>query len=137
MADPLATPDRAEHHYRYDPAKATSYSATTLAWVGDPAAATIACDVVDALSAEVTIRRPRRLAVARLDLALALIPQGRIDAAAQSALEAMASGRVAPSNRWRAWEIVRKIDAAGAREAAPLAEAYRELIGTTKALLRS
>jgi hypothetical protein len=31
-------PDRPEHHYRYDPAKAEAYTATTLAWVGDPAA---------------------------------------------------------------------------------------------------
>lgn len=36
MASPLATPDRPEHHYRYDPAKATSYTATTLSWAGDP-----------------------------------------------------------------------------------------------------
>jgi hypothetical protein len=94
--------------------------------VGDPAAATIAREVVGALSAEATIRRPRLLAVARLDLALALMPQGHIDETAQSALEAMASGRVAPSNRWRAWEVVRKVEAAGACEA----EAYRELIGS-------
>ncbi len=31
-------PERPEHHYRYDPAKADAYTATTLAWLGDPAA---------------------------------------------------------------------------------------------------
>jgi hypothetical protein len=46
MAGPLATPDQAEHHYRYDPAKATSYTATTLSWVGNPTAATVAREVV-------------------------------------------------------------------------------------------
>jgi hypothetical protein len=38
LAGNLTTPDHPEHHYRYDPAKAISYTATTLAWVGDPAA---------------------------------------------------------------------------------------------------
>src|SRR3954471_20850140 len=32
LAGNLPTPDRPEHHYRYDPAKADAYTATTLAW---------------------------------------------------------------------------------------------------------
>jgi hypothetical protein len=32
----LAVPDQPEHHYRYDPDKALAYTATTLAWAGDP-----------------------------------------------------------------------------------------------------
>lgn len=32
----LPVPERAEHHYRYDPTKALAYTATTLAWAGDP-----------------------------------------------------------------------------------------------------
>ncbi|MFJ4969001.1 helix-turn-helix domain-containing protein [Streptomyces sp. NPDC088755] len=38
------TPDTPEHHYRYDPAKALSYTATTLAWLGDAAAEPYAKD---------------------------------------------------------------------------------------------
>src|SRR5262249_29242157 len=42
----LPIPDRPEHHYRYDPDKALSYTATTLAWAGDPAAVRFAQAVV-------------------------------------------------------------------------------------------
>lgn len=129
MVSPLVRPDRPEHHYRYDPAKATSYTATTLSWVGDPAAVDFAREVIATLSAdEVHGGRPRRLAVARLDLALALIGQGQVDEAVRSALDAVESGRVAPSNRWRALEVVRAVESAGTRIAAPLREAYRELV---------
>ena len=38
LVSPLPVPDRPEHHYRYDPAKSEAYVATTLAWLGDPAA---------------------------------------------------------------------------------------------------
>lgn len=38
----LPVPERAEHHYRYDPAKAAAYTATTLAWAGDPGAEQVA-----------------------------------------------------------------------------------------------
>jgi transcriptional regulator with XRE-family HTH domain len=39
---PMPVPDRPEHHYRYDPAKSEAYMATTLDWLGDPAAAAYA-----------------------------------------------------------------------------------------------
>lgn len=132
MASPLPSPDRPEHHYRYDPAKATSYTATTLSWVGDPGAVDYAREVITNLSAgDVHGGRPRRLAVARLDLALALTQCGEVDEAVSSALDAVTSGRVAPSNRWRALEIVRAAEDAGTRGAGPLREAYRELERTT------
>jgi hypothetical protein len=40
LVSPLPMPDRPEHHYRYDPAKSEAYTATTLSWLGDPAAET-------------------------------------------------------------------------------------------------
>ncbi|MCW2929815.1 MAG: endonuclease, partial [Actinomycetia bacterium] len=46
LASPLPVPDRPEHHYRYDPAKAEAYVVTTLAWIGDPAAEQCARDVL-------------------------------------------------------------------------------------------
>ncbi|MGH3564971.1 MAG: hypothetical protein ACRDRH_02835 [Pseudonocardia sp.] len=110
-----------------------SYTATTLSWVGDPAAVDVAWEVIAALSAGgAPGARQRRLAVARLDLALALIGQGQVDEAARSALDAVGSGRVAPSNRWRVLEVVRAAESAGTRAAAPLREAYRELVHSTR-----
>ena len=50
MTDPLAVPARPEHHYRYDPGKATSYPSSTLAWVGDPAAVDYAREVIHNLA---------------------------------------------------------------------------------------
>jgi tetratricopeptide (TPR) repeat protein len=38
LVSPLPMPDQPEHHYRYDPAKSDAYMATTLSWLGDPAA---------------------------------------------------------------------------------------------------
>lgn len=130
MASPLRTPDRPEHHYRYDPAKATSYTATTLSWVGDPAAVDCAREVIADLAASGG-SRPRRLASARLDLALALIRSGEVEEAAGSTMTAVASGAVVPSNAWRVGEIVRAAEALGAGEAGRLREAYEELRGSS------
>ncbi len=128
MASPLATPDRPEHHYRYDPAKATSYTATTLSWAGDPSAVDYAREVINRLSAGATHGgRPRRLASARLDLALALMRRGDVEEATQAALAAVLSGRVVPSNWWRVGLVVRAAEALGTREALPLREAYEDL----------
>ncbi|MCY7341487.1 MAG: hypothetical protein LH603_06465 [Pseudonocardia sp.] len=130
MVDPLSVPDRPEHHYRYDPAKAASYTATTLSWVGDPAAVDYAREVISRLQlGDAHGGRPRRLAVARLDLSLALIGQGEMAEAVESALTAVTSGRVAPSNRWRAREVVRAAERAGTRDAAGLRDAYAEMTG--------
>jgi tetratricopeptide (TPR) repeat protein len=130
MASPLATPDRPEHHYRYDPAKATSYTATTLSWAGDPAAVDYAREVIKRLSpGDPRGGRPRRLASARLDLALALMRRGEAEEATQATLAAVLSGRVVPSNWWRVGEVVRAAGALGTRQALPLREAYEDLRG--------
>lgn len=128
MAGPLHTPGRPEHHYVYDPAKATSYTATTLSWVGDPAAVDHAREVISHLDGgEHAGGRPRRLAVARLDLALALLRTGEVDEAAQSALDAILSGHVAPSSRWRALEVIRATEAASISTAPQVRDAFRQL----------
>ena len=82
LASPLPVPERPEHHYRYDPAKSDAYTATTLAWIGDPAAERYARQVLARLESVVDgPPRPRRAASARLDLSLALIATGRHDEA--------------------------------------------------------
>jgi transcriptional regulator with XRE-family HTH domain len=134
LAAPLAQPDRPEHHYHYDPAKFESYAATTLAWLHDPAAAGYARDVVAHFEDELSLR-PRRAALARLDLALALTASDEIDEAAGIALEAVTSGLLVPSSYWRAAEVIAAVDDAGSAASVELHEAYREFCpGTRRAL---
>lgn len=122
LADARAVPDRPEHHYQYDPAKAHSYVATTLAWAGDPAAETVAREVIADLEREGA--RPRRIASARLDLALALLGSGKPDEAAATARQAIDSGRIVPSTWWRASEILARVQRSGVAESDNLRQAY-------------
>jgi transcriptional regulator with XRE-family HTH domain len=126
LASPLAAPERPEHHYHYDPGKALSYTATTLAWVGDPAAENYARDVIRQLEAASDgVPRPRRIASARLDLALALLAVSKPDEASAEALAAITSGRVVGSNWWRATEVLAGVERAQIPDAAELRDAYR------------
>jgi hypothetical protein len=84
--------------------------ATTLAWVGDPTAATEAGDVLTGLLAEGS--RPRRIASARLDLGQALLSVDPHEAVAQVAA-AVTSGRVAASNWWRVDRVRRGLSRLG------------------------
>jgi len=130
LVSPLPVPARPEHHYRYDPAKSEAYLATTLAWIGDPAAERYARHVLARIESTIDgPPRPRRAASARLDLSLALIAAGRHDKAAGTTLEAISSGRLVPSNYWRAREVIQAVAERGVPEAAKLAEAYREACG--------
>jgi DNA-binding XRE family transcriptional regulator len=130
LVSPLARPERAEHHYRYDPDKSVAYLATTLAWLGDPAAEGCAREVIARLGAEERAGGwPRRVAVANLDLALALLVTGRLDEACAAAYRAIGSGRVVASNHWRAAEVIEAVEARGLPEAPDLREAYERLRG--------
>ncbi len=125
LVSPLAMPDRPEHHYRYDPAKAEAYTATTLAWVGDPAAERFARGVLARLESPADgPPRYRRAATARLDLALALVANGKPDEAAAITMQSVLSGRLVPATYWRAREVIRAVAARGVPEARELAEAY-------------
>ncbi|QKW39669.1 helix-turn-helix transcriptional regulator [Actinomadura sp. NAK00032] len=131
LVEPLPMPERPEHHFRYDPAKSDAYTATTLAWVGDPAAELYARGVLARLERPSTgPARPRRAASARLDLALALLAADQPDEAAHTALEAVTSGRLVPSNYWRAAEVIAAVEARDV-PATELNEAYRELCTAT------
>jgi transcriptional regulator with XRE-family HTH domain len=128
LVSTLPQPERPEHHFQYDPAKQLTYTATTLSWLGDPAAEPYAREILHRLE---TGRdggpRPRRIAAARLDLALALLAADRPDEAASQAIAAITSRRIVPSNFWRAAEIVAAVEAAGPPEAVDLREAYETL----------
>ncbi|MFI0487001.1 hypothetical protein [Actinomadura sp. 9N215] len=56
-----------------------------------------------------------------------LLAADQPDEAAQTALEAVTSGRLVPSNYWRAAEVIRAVQARSVPEATELHEAYREL----------
>ncbi|MEU4535710.1 hypothetical protein AB0G15_12695 [Streptosporangium sp. NPDC023825] len=130
LVSPLSVPEHPEHHYRYDPSKSEAYVATTLSWLGDPAAEPYARQVLARLeSAADGLVRPRRAASARLDLALALLATDQPDEAGQLALTTITSGALVPSNYWRAREVIGAIETRRMPEAAELREAYRELSG--------
>jgi hypothetical protein len=73
--------------------------------------------------------RPRRAALARLDLALALTAADKHDEAARVTLEAIRSGRLAPVDDRRAREIVLAVAWRRVPEAAELTEAYQAACG--------
>ncbi|RAY14691.1 transcriptional regulator [Actinomadura craniellae] len=130
LAAGMPAPDRPEHHYRYDPAKSDAYTATTLAWVGDPAAEPYARQVLARMESGIMgAPRPRRAASARLDLALALLAADKPDEAARHAMTAVTSGVLVPSNHWRAEEVITAIQARDLPETADLVEAYQETCG--------
>ncbi|WP_432069639.1 helix-turn-helix domain-containing protein [Streptomyces sp. AA1529] len=115
-----------EHHYQYDPAKSMAYTATTLAWVGDPAAERYAREVIARLSPSHDVQKwPRRVASANIDLALTLLGGNRIDEACNAAQQAILSGKIAPSNHWRALEIVLAVEEKQLPEAADLRDAFQ------------
>jgi tetratricopeptide (TPR) repeat protein len=124
----LPMPERPEHHFRYDPSKAEAYVATTLSWVGDPAAERYARQVLARLEAPVDgPPRPRRAASARLDLALALVAAGKPEEAAGITLQSIESGRLVPSNYWRAREVIQALEDRALPEAEGLKDAFRSL----------
>lgn len=131
LVSSLSMPERPEHHFRYDPAKAVAYTATTLAWIGDPAAEEYARAAVDRLESPAKGGpRPRRAAAARLDLALALLAAGKPDEASATVMTAILSGRLVPSNYWRIREVVSAVEARGLARARELREAFDTLITT-------
>lgn len=128
LVSPMKRPDQPEHHYRYDPDKSVAYAATTLAWVGDPAAEEYAREVITRLAPGDNVSKwPRRVATANIDLSLALLVSDRADEAASHTLQAITSGRVVPSNQWRVAEVVQAVEAKDLPEAVDLREAYEEM----------
>ncbi|MFG1944980.1 helix-turn-helix transcriptional regulator [Nonomuraea sp. NPDC048826] len=128
LVAPLPTPNRPEHHYRYDPAKSDAYIATTLSWLGDSAAESYTRGVLARLKSDGPAR-PRRALAAGLDLALALLANDQPDEAGHITLTALTNPHLVPSHHWRATEVIGALEARRAPEAKHLREAYRELCG--------
>jgi transcriptional regulator with XRE-family HTH domain len=125
LVSPLPLPDQPEHHFRYDPAKQVAYTVTALSWIGDPAAEDFAREALARLeSGRDGAIRPRRIATAHVDLALALVRIGNLDEAAGHAIVALRSGRIVPSSAWRVQEILAAVQEQGLAESLELLEAY-------------
>jgi hypothetical protein len=133
LVSPKPVPDMPDHHFRYDPTKALTFTVTTLSWLADPAAESYARQVLALLeSGREEERRPRRIATARIDLALVLTRSGAFDEAAGQAILALESGRIFPSSAWRAAEIVRAARAADVAQADDLHESFLLATGVEK-----
>ncbi|MHC0432651.1 helix-turn-helix transcriptional regulator, partial [Streptomyces sp. O3] len=103
MAGAMVPRKGTEHHYQYDPGKALAYTATTLAWVGDPAAEDYARQVIARLApADDEEKWPRRVASANIDLALALLGGDRLASIFRDGPSVSSAGRFGCSGRWRA-----------------------------------
>ena len=128
LVAPMPRPDLPEHHYHYDPDKSVAYTATTLAWAGDPAAEDYAREVIHRLGAGTDPTTwPRRVASANIDLSLALLVTNRLDEAFNHTLQAITSGRVVPSNQWRAAEVLHAVEQHGLHQAPDLREAFENM----------
>jgi hypothetical protein len=103
VAARLPKPAQPDHHFVFDPQKLTSYTATTLTWLGDAERAEEYAREV--LRNYVGKNKPRRVATARIDLALAVARQDRPEEACHLGTLALASGRLVRSNIWRVGEL--------------------------------
>lgn len=110
-----------DHHYFFDSDKIELYTATALAWLGDPAAEDYARHA--AARSEASGQR-RRVATAHLDLGLVLARLGRPDDAAHFGVLVLESNELVPSNAWRADEL---IAAVSEYRGVPEVEELREL----------
>ena len=61
-------------------------------------------------------------------MSLALLAANKPDEAASAAQTAILSGRIVPSNYWRAAEVVQAIEARGLPEAEDLRDAYQTMV---------
>jgi hypothetical protein len=80
-------------------------------------------------------RRPRRVELARLDLALALTVSGELDEAAGMVQAAVTSGRLVPSNSWHAEEVIMAINERDVAAVGDLREAFDEFCAPARRAL--
>jgi hypothetical protein len=114
IADRLGRQEWPGHHFVFDPRKLTSYTATTLAWLGDDSEEAERC-ARQVIRDEDRMGRPRRVATARVDLAVILLARRETEEAAHLGRLAVTSGRLVPSNVWRVAELDRKLGAHNSR----------------------
>lgn len=109
----MSEPCFPDHHFSFDPRKLTSYAATTLTWLEDGETAeeaeAYAREVIRQQEQDTSTKAPRRLATARIDLALTVAEQDRPEEACHLGNLALDSGRLVQSNIWRVGELARSL----------------------------
>jgi len=136
--DRMPRPEHPEHHFQFDPRKLVGYTATTLAWLGDDhdaaeEAARLAVDQYDVQS--IDGRWARRLALARIDLALVLAGADQPDEAVHLTGLALDSRRMVTSNLWRLAEVDRQLSSRYGRTPGVIdlhdryVDVHRQLVG--------
>jgi transcriptional regulator with XRE-family HTH domain len=100
---------QSDHHFTFDARKQVGYSATTFAWLGaSDDAEQFARQAIRCYEDEAKQGRSlRRLATARIDLAVVVADQDRPQEACHLGEQALTSGRLVPSNIWRVAELDR------------------------------
>ncbi len=103
----LPPPTQPDHHFAFDPRKQVGYTATTLAWLGaEERAEEYARETIRSYEDEGKRGRSlRRLATARIDLALVVATRDRPEEACHLGRQALSSGRLVRSNIWRVTEL--------------------------------
>ena len=131
----MPAPAQPDHHFAFDPRKQVGYAATTLAWLGAggraEAYAREAIRSYDAESGRTTSLR--RLATARIDLAMTVAQQDRPEEACYLGEQALRSGRLLPSNVWRAGELDAELQSRH-RKVADVRDFHEHYLGVHEAI---
>jgi tetratricopeptide (TPR) repeat protein len=105
----LPEPSHPQDHFVFDPPKLSFYVATCYVWLHEPARAEEHARHVIEGNGDPASRNwwPTRVATARVELALALAQQGRVDEAARIGIDVLSADFLRRSTIWRAGELDR------------------------------
>jgi tetratricopeptide (TPR) repeat protein len=111
--DRMPTPEHPEHHYVFDPQRLIAYSAAAFVWLGDDdgAAEEYARRAVAQYADASDGRWVRRLALARIDLAVVLARADQPEEAAQLGKLALDSDRLATSDLYHVESLYQTLTA--------------------------
>jgi tetratricopeptide (TPR) repeat protein len=124
----LPEPTDPQDHFVFDPPKVSFYLATCYVWLHEPEQAEEHARHVMAENGNPASRNwwPTRVGTARIELALALAQQGRIDEAARTGVDVLSADFLRRSTVWRAGELDRVLQRghAGVAEVEDFHEQY-------------
>ena len=103
----LPEPTNPQDHFVFDPPKVSFYLATCYVWLHEPQRAEEHARHVIAENGNLASRNwwPTRVGTARIELAIALAQQGRVDEAARTGADVLSADFLRRSTVWRADEL--------------------------------
>jgi hypothetical protein len=103
----LPEPTDPQDHFVFDPPKVSFYLATCYVWLHEPGRAEEHARHVIEGNGDPASRNwwPTRVGTARIELALALAQQGRVDEAARTGADVLSADFLRRSTVWRAGEL--------------------------------